>query len=99
VERCEARKCAYLIYGKFIYRADNSLTAFKRRNGFEQVCIPRYYVPLTTKGRIALSLKAHQGILSIFPASMSRPVMTIRGWIAEWRYGRRADMKTRQVDS
>ena len=37
-----------------------SLGEFKKNHAFEQYEIPRYYVPLTAKGRVALSLKLHR---------------------------------------
>ena len=57
VEICEQRGFAYLTYCNYVYNdPDSSLTEFKRRNGFEQVLVPRYYIPLTLQGRIALKL-------------------------------------------
>ncbi len=60
VEVCEREGMSHLTYGKFIYNdPDSSLTAFKRHNGFEMVQLPKYYVPLTWKGRVALWLGLH----------------------------------------
>src|SRR4029077_4544919 len=47
-EACEQKAISHLIYGKFIYgnKRRSSLVEFKRRNGFQQVNFPRYYIPL-----------------------------------------------------
>jgi hypothetical protein len=70
VELCEAHGASYLVYGKYIYdgREDSPLTEFKRRNGFEEIKFPRYFVPLTTKGRLAIKLGLHLGIRNVIPA-------------------------------
>jgi hypothetical protein len=62
VEICSTRGVAYLTYGRYDYgTSDSSLTEFKRRGGFEEMLLPRYYVPLTAKARLALALKIHRG--------------------------------------
>jgi hypothetical protein len=62
VELCEAKGCSHLVYGSYRYaQGADSVTAFKHRNGFEEILVPRYYVPLTTKGRLALYLRLHRG--------------------------------------
>jgi hypothetical protein len=47
VEVCLAKKCEYIAYGKYIYgnKLDSPLTEFKRRNGFEKLDFPRYFIP------------------------------------------------------
>ena len=68
VELCEQQGMSYLMYCNYVYNdPDSSLTEFKRRNGFEQVLVPRYYVPLTLKGKIALRLGLHRGVKSLIP--------------------------------
>lgn len=60
VELCEQKGISYLTYGKYVYTdPSSSLTEFKRRNGFEKTLLPRYYIPLTTMGKIALKLNLH----------------------------------------
>jgi hypothetical protein len=87
VEICEERKIARLTYGAFVYNdPTSSLTEFKRRNGFEQVLVPRYYVPLTLRGRIALRLGLHHRLSERIP----QPVMArLRQLRSAW-YGRKA---------
>jgi hypothetical protein len=72
VEICEREKAAYLVYGKYSYgnKTQSSLMEFKRRNGFERMNFPRYFVPLTIKGRLALRLHLHRGLLGVLPQSV-----------------------------
>ncbi len=69
VERCAANGISCLTYGLFNYgnKRDTPITQFKIRNGFEEVLIPRYFVPLTVKGRLYMRLGLHRGMLGILP--------------------------------
>src|SRR5690606_11595527 len=69
VKVCVERKCSYLVYGQYTYgsKTDSSLAEFKRRNGFEQLDFPRYYVPLTLKGKLAIMLGLHLGAANLIP--------------------------------
>ncbi len=72
VERCAARQVSYLTYGFFNYgnKRESPLREFKSRNGFEEVLTPRYYVPLTNWGRLALKFNLHRGLLGILPQGL-----------------------------
>jgi hypothetical protein len=88
VELCEQRGFRYLTYGRYIYNdARSSLTEFKRRNGFEQVLLPRYYIPLTPRGKIALKLGLHRGLAGNIPKPLFRAFLKIRSfWYAlRWK--------------
>jgi len=61
VELCEEMGLSHLRYGDW-GDEESSLTEFKRRNGFEKMLLPRYYVPLTAVGKIGLKLGMHHGI-------------------------------------
>jgi hypothetical protein len=58
------RGVEYLLYEQFDYgkKRGDSLTRFKQNNGFLRMDIPRYYVPLTTKGSIALRLGLYKNL-------------------------------------
>jgi hypothetical protein len=88
VEVCSERGITHLIYRKYIYHrnAPDSLTEFKRRNGFEQVMIPRYFVPLTAKGRIALTLKLHLGLSELLPPLLVDSFRKVRAKYYERRF-------------
>lgn len=70
VRSCAQRKIPYLVYGQFSYgkRESDSLADFKKHSGFEKVEIPRYYVPLTLTGRLALRLGLHHTLMEWIPA-------------------------------
>jgi hypothetical protein len=80
VEVCSERKQSHLLYGKYTYgkKTDSSLTEFKRRNGFEKIPIPRYYIPLTNKGRLIIKLKLHLGLLGILPPRLISFLLKLR---------------------
>jgi Acetyltransferase (GNAT) domain len=50
VERCAEKGVPYLVYALWL---DDSLGDFKRSNGFQRFDLPRYYLPLTGKGKLA----------------------------------------------
>jgi hypothetical protein len=64
VEMCTREKVGFLVY---LHWGVGSLAEFKRRNGFEKVRLPRYYVPLTARGKLALRMSAHRGVLRMLP--------------------------------
>ena len=72
IELCAERKISYIVYSKYTYgkKGSVSLLNFKRHNGFKQIDIPRYYVPLTLIGKAALKLKLHRGIIEMMPEKM-----------------------------
>lgn len=86
VEICAGRGDTHLMYGNYVYRdPKSSLTEFKRRNGFEELLVPRYYVPLSFKGRIALRMKLHRGLSAVLPLGLWRMLSRLRELITEWR--------------
>lgn len=80
VRTCAAKGIRYLIYGQFIYGKNkrSTLTEFKRRNGFEPIDVPTYYIPLTLRGRIAIKLKLQRGLRAILPERLVYFLMAIR---------------------
>lgn len=69
VEVCEEKGMSLMTYGLFNYgnKGDCPLREFKIRNGFGEIRIPRYYVPITMKGRLCMKLNLHRGLLGILP--------------------------------
>jgi hypothetical protein len=82
------RGCRFLIYGQYSYgtKGSSGLTEFKKHNGFEKVDIPRYYVPCTWRGRVALNLGIHNGIAEVLPRGVVRMALAVR----DAYYSRRA---------
>src|SRR5438034_675286 len=58
VERCAEKGFQYLVYALWL---DDSLGDFKRSNGFQRFDVPRYFVPLTPIGKLALKVGLHRG--------------------------------------
>lgn len=68
VEICADRKSRCLVYGVWGSGGTRGLVEFKVANGFECVDVPRYYVPLTWLGSIALKAGVHQSVVHRMPA-------------------------------
>jgi hypothetical protein len=82
VEVCVEKKVTHLTYGNYIYTdPTSSLTEFKRRNGFEKAMLPRYYIPLTAKGSLALKLGLHKGVTGMLPESVKLSLIKARSAI------------------
>ncbi len=83
IEVCEARRLSYLTYGMFNYgnKSDSPLREFKIRNGFAEVLVPRYYVPLTRWGRLCVTMNLHRGLHGILPHTV---IMLGAGARAKW---------------
>lgn len=88
VRSCAKRGIRYLLYQNFTYgtKQPDSLTKFKEVNGFQRVDVPRYYVPLTQMGRIALTLCLHHSLSELIPESIASK---LRDWRKMW-YGHRS---------
>jgi hypothetical protein len=72
VEVCARRRISLLVYGKYSYgrKKESSLAEFKRRNGFEELRFPRYYVPLGAKGKLAIMSGLHLGVSNLVPSGI-----------------------------
>lgn len=75
VEISATRGWSHLIY---YFWSDDSLAEFKRRCGFEKISVPRYYVPLSRKGDIALKLGLHRGWRALLPEAVKAPLKRAR---------------------
>lgn len=75
IEVCARRRLRYLVYA---YWLDSSLGDFKRQSGFEEVKLPRYFVPLTLKGRLALRTGLHRGLRQFVPKELELKLKRIR---------------------
>ena len=80
VEVCSAKGVTHLVFGKFNYgnKGDNPLREFKVRNGFEEVMVPRFYVPLTLWGRFCVRTKLYRGIVGILPPNVLAWAVAVR---------------------
>jgi len=80
VEVCAEKGITYLTYGMFNYgnKGDSSLREFKERNGFVEMLVPRYYVPLTWWGTFCLKMKLHRGLMGILPHRVIAAGVSVR---------------------
>jgi hypothetical protein len=75
VGRCAEKGIPYLAYA---YWLDDGLGDFKRSNGFQKFDLPRYFVPLTGKGVLALKLGLHRGWKEAVPKQVRNPLKRLR---------------------
>jgi hypothetical protein len=80
VQVCCEKRIDYLTYGQYIYgnKTDSPLTEFKRRNGFEEFLLPRYYIPVTLKGRIAVRTGLHRTWKRLLPKQVMDFALKLR---------------------
>jgi hypothetical protein len=95
VRFCAEQKIPHLVYSNFAYgtRQRDSLSDFKERNAFQRVDLPRYYVPLTAIGWVALRLGLHKRIADRVP---ERLVVKLRELRSSW-YGRKLQCATERT--
>jgi Acetyltransferase (GNAT) domain len=75
VERCAEKGFQYLVYALWL---DDSLGNFKRSNGFQRFDVPRYFVPLTPIGKLALKVGLHRGWREAVPKQIGKPLKKLR---------------------
>lgn len=80
VEKCAEKKIQYFVHDRYSYgnKSHSSLLESKRRNGFVQINFPRYYIPLTWKGKIAVALRLHRGLAGLLPGPVLHCVLAVR---------------------
>lgn len=83
IEICASKGISCVTYGLFNYgnKHNTPLREFKVRNGFGEVMVPRYYVPLTTWGAVCLKLKLYRGLLGILPESVIMLLVNARATV------------------
>jgi hypothetical protein len=84
VEVCESLKIKYLIYGEHTYgkKDESSLIDFKENNGFRKMELPRYYVPMTPKGHLALKFGIHKGLANLLPSRVTKNLIRLRAKVS-----------------
>ncbi len=87
VELCESKGISHISYGLFNYgnKREDPLRTFKIRNGFEEILMPRYFVPLTWWGKLCVKAKLHRGLIGILPNSVIRIGLRARSWWYRFR--------------
>jgi len=99
VEICVEKKKSYLTYGKYHYgkKRKDSVVDFKNRMGFLKIKYPRYFIPLTLKGRVAIFLGLHRESLDLIPGFIMFLYHKLRAEIMKKKYS--GLMNTKKVDN
>jgi hypothetical protein len=80
VEVCAEKGERWLMYGRIGNHP--SLDRFKENNGFSKFSITRYYIPLTSKGKLAIKLGLHQEPKDTLPDSIKYPLLPAVNWVS-----------------
>ncbi len=83
VEVCAANGDQWLMYGRIGNHP--SLDIFKESNGFEKHIINRYYVVLSSKGRIAVKLRLYRRLKDSLPESIKKITIPLFNWVSRTR--------------
>lgn len=90
VELCESKGISCISYGLFNYgnKRDDPLRTFKIRNGFQEILVPRYFVPLTVWGKFCIKGRFHRGLVGILPNSIIKVGLRARSMWYSFRVSR-----------
>ena len=80
VEVCAGQQVKWLMYGRMGNHP--SLDRFKQNHGFTRFPLTRYYVPLTTKGKIATKIGLHRDFKDVLPPSLKHVFIPVYNWIS-----------------
>jgi len=75
IDICAKKQLSHLVY---FHWSDDSLAEFKRRCGFEKTRVPRYFIPLTVRGKLGLKLGLHRGWRAAIPSQMKMSLKKLR---------------------
>jgi hypothetical protein len=90
VRICADRGISYLVYENFTYgnKKGDGLSNFKEVNGFQQMNLPRYYIPLNPLGWAAFRLGLHHRFVDRLPDSLANKLRGIRKALYERKFSR-----------
>ena len=80
VEVCASKGERWLMYGRIGNHP--SLDRFKESNGFIKFPITRLYVPITGKGKTAISLGLHREFKDALPNAIKYPLIPVMNWVS-----------------
>jgi len=80
VRVCAERGIPNLVYQQFAYanKVSDTIATFKEVNGFQRVDLPRYYVPVSQFGWVALHLGLHHRLVDRIPTSIATKLRRLR---------------------
>jgi hypothetical protein len=98
VRSCADRGISHLVYEQFTYgkRERDSLSQFKEVNGFRRMNLPRYFIPLTPLGNLALRAGLHHGFIDYCPEFIMLKFREIRTNWYGWKF--RASLEAQAQD-
>ncbi len=90
VEICAEKKIPYLTYARFEYgkRGSETLKEFKRHLGFENIVLPRYYLPLSNWGKLIMLFNLHNNFFDLLPERWIRILLNLRSNWYSWMYSK-----------
>jgi hypothetical protein len=94
VEVCAQRQTEWLMYGRIGNHP--SLDTFKQNNGFKKFSLPRYYVPITRKGRLAIQLGLHRELKDAAPERIKPVLIPIFNWVSRIKQRLRRSLSSTQ---
>jgi hypothetical protein len=76
VRSCYKREISFLVYGNH-YGFLPNLDLFRRHQGFNKTPTPRYFVPLSRTGQLAIKLGIHRKIEYILPETVEKALLKL----------------------
>ena len=89
VEICAERGIRHLQYGVWSRR---SLGDFKKHHGLVRVELPRYFVPLNWRGRLALGMRMHRKLVDFIPGAWQDAFVDLRSRWYSFKYRSQAQV-------
>jgi hypothetical protein len=75
IEICGQKKIPFLTYG---YWKEGGAGDFQRRNGFQKYDVPRYFIPLSWRGELAIRRNLHRGVSAALPPALKSRLIALR---------------------
>lgn len=88
VQLCDERKVHRLHYGDW---ASRGLGVFREKYNFQKEDCPRYFVPLTLRGRLMLGFGLHHPLRERLPRPIANRLAAVRHQLNALRYGTAAN--------
>jgi len=83
MEFCANNNIEWVMYGRMGNHP--TLDSFKESNGFTKLLLTRYFLPLTSKGKLAIKLKLNRELKDSLPPSMKRALIPLYNWVSRTR--------------
>ena len=80
VEVCASKNMHWVMYGRIGNHP--SLDKFKESNSFVKFPLTRYYIPLSSKGRIAMALGLHRNLKDVMPEPIKKRLFGAYNWVS-----------------